>query len=63
VLRLAVQRAVTKRTNCKSGMPGFWTSSDCIMFPLSTETSIESITGKGYRTTSSPRPSGAPLAW
>ena len=46
VLRLAVQRAVTKRTNCKSGMPGFWTSRDCMTFPLSREVRAESITSK-----------------
>jgi len=28
VLRSAVQRADTNRTNCKSGIPGFWTSND-----------------------------------
>src|SRR5512147_811238 len=28
VLRSAVQRADTNRTNCKSGIPGFWISND-----------------------------------
>jgi len=50
VFRLAVQRAVTKSTNCKSGIPGFWTSRDCITPPLSTEIVTESILGTGYRT-------------
>jgi hypothetical protein len=50
VLRSAVQRAVTKSTNCKSGIPGCWTSRDCICPPLSTEIGIESILATGSRT-------------
>lgn len=34
VFRLAVQRAVTKSTNCKSGIPGFWTLRDCIRMSI-----------------------------
>ena len=49
VFKSAVQRAVTKSTNCKSGIPGCWTSRDCIFPPLSTEIVTESILGTGYR--------------
>jgi hypothetical protein len=45
VVRLTVQRAETKSTNCKSGIPGFWMSRDCITPSLSTEIWTESITG------------------
>ena len=50
VFRFAVQRAVTKSTNCKSGIPGFWTSRDCIAGSLSTEIVTESILDRGDRT-------------
>jgi len=42
--RSDVQSAATNNTNWRSGMPGCWTSSDCIRMPLSTEGHAESIT-------------------
>ena len=52
VFRSAVQRAVTKSTNCKSGIPGCWTLRDGIFPTLSTEIVTESILATGYRTSS-----------
>ncbi len=62
VFKSAVQRAVTKSTNCKSGIPGCWTSRDCIFPPLSIEMWTESILGAGYRG-SSLYPQGVSMVW
>lgn len=62
VFKSAVQRAVTKSTNCKSGIPGCWTSRDCIFLPLSMEMGTESILGAGYRG-SSLYPQGVSMVW
>ena len=62
VVRLAVQRAVTKSTNCKSGIPGCWTSRDCILSPLSTQKGMESILAIGYPT-SSLHSQGGSMVW
>ena len=62
VFKLAVQRADTKSTNCKSGIPGFWTSSDCMTLSLSTEPWTKSITERFDQATAI-RAYEAPRVW